>query len=144
MLKSCKYCGCTNLVKNGFVFGLQRYRCKGCSRNIREGDKRQKFDLEKKLKVIKCYLEGMGIRSISRLEGVSNPLVIQWIRHYSTIVKESLIGKAQQVSKKDIEVLEIDELFSYCQKKLPQSPFGWLLIGTEIKCLTLKSAKKEI
>ena len=36
---------------------------------------------------------------------------------------------------KDVEILEVDELFSYCQKKLPECTYGLLLIGTEMKLL---------
>lgn len=34
------------------------------------------------------------------------------------------------------QILEIDELFSYCQKKLTKSRFGLLLIESEIRLLT--------
>ena len=39
---------------------------------------------------------------------------------------------------RNIEILEIDELFTYVQKKLPESTYGLLLIGTEMKLLILK------
>ena len=35
------------------------------------------------MKVIKSYLEGVGIRSIERLEKVSAPMVIDWVRTFS-------------------------------------------------------------
>ena len=56
--------------------GVQRYKCKKCSGVFIEGDSHLKHGLEKRLKVINMYLEGVGIRSIERLEGVSNPLII--------------------------------------------------------------------
>ena len=37
---------------------------------------KRRYDYHKKLKVIKMYLEGVGIRSIERLEDVSNELII--------------------------------------------------------------------
>ncbi|MGC0371993.1 MAG: hypothetical protein DGJ47_000697 [Rickettsiaceae bacterium] len=70
----CKGCNSSNLVKNGRTrHGKQRYKCKDCGSNYGEGDKRLKYGLDKRVRVIKMYLEGMGIRSIERLEGVSNP-----------------------------------------------------------------------
>jgi len=45
-----------------------------------ENDIRIKYSPEKKLKVLKLYLENVGIRSIERLESVPNPLIIRWIR----------------------------------------------------------------
>jgi insertion element IS1 protein InsB len=144
MLNSCKHCGSNKLVKNGITLGKQRYRCNSCRKNSSYGDKRQKFGLDKQLKVIRCYLEGVGIRSISRLEGVSPPLILRWIKNTAKIIKDKLLNAANNSEKQHIEILEIDELFSYCQKKLLNSSFGLLLIGSEIKLLTLKSAKKEI
>ena len=79
-MEVCKNCGSESRIKSGFLKGKQRYECKDCGKTYREGDRRVKFSLEKKNKVIKSYLEGVGIRSIERLEGVSNPLIIRWIK----------------------------------------------------------------
>ncbi len=85
--------------------------------------------------MLKWYLEGAGIRSIERMEEVSAALIVCWIRKASLLLKEKII--AAQVPEKvtDIEILEVDELFTYCQKKLPEYTYGLLLIGTEIKLL---------
>ena len=37
----CKKCGSVNYVKNGYVYGKQRYKCKECGHNYIEGDERQ-------------------------------------------------------------------------------------------------------
>ena len=138
MTIKCKHCGGVAKVKYGVIEGKQRYKCKVCSKSYRVGDKREKYSSETKLKVIKLYLEGVGIMSIERLEGVPNPLIIYWIRRFSNILKDKL--KKVNVPKdiKDIQILEIDELFSYCKKKQTKSTYGLLLIESEIKLLTLK------
>ena len=33
------------------------------------------------------YLEGVGIRSIERLEKISSPLIIKWIRRFLHILR---------------------------------------------------------
>ena len=139
----CKHCGYDKYVKNGIVGGKQRYECKNCTKTFREGDLREVYTDEKRLRVVKWYLEGAGIMSIERMEGVPNPLIIRWVRQFSKIVKRHLINAANSEDTKNIEIMEVDELFSYCQKKLTKSTFGLLLIGTEIKLLTLLSAKRE-
>ncbi|MGX6960725.1 MAG: hypothetical protein ACIPMY_05925 [Rickettsia endosymbiont of Pentastiridius leporinus] len=138
MVGKCKNCGEGERVKNGYVQGKQRYKCKGCGKSYREGDLREKYSLEKKLKVIKWYLEGVGIMSIERMEGVPNPLIIKWIRKFSKILRQRLNEVEIPADAKEIEIIELDELFTYCQKKLTKSTYGLLLIGTEIKLLTLK------
>ena len=82
-MKNCKHCNSTKLTLSGIVKSKQRYRCKDCGKTSREGDKRIVYSLEKKIKVIKSYLEGVGIRSISRLENISATMVINLIRTFS-------------------------------------------------------------
>lgn len=123
---------------NGVVAGKQRYQCKDCKRTCRFGDKRVVHSHEKRMKVIKCYLEGVGIRSIERLENVHNPLIISWIRSFSKKLQEKLQNQKVSEDIRNIEILELDELFTYCQKKLQKSTFGLLLIGTEMKLLISK------
>jgi transposase len=134
----CKSCNSEQYVKNGYVGGKQRYKCKQCDKSFIEGDLREKYSIEKKLKCVKMYLEGVGIRTIERLEGVANPLIIKWIRKFSKILKAKLNEVEIPEDAKKIQIIELDELFSYCKKKLTKSTFGLLLIETEIKLLILK------
>lgn len=137
-MNHCKYCGCKQLVKNGFVAGKQRYRCKDCLKSIRDGDKRKKYNFEKQLKVLKLYLEGAGIRSISRMEGVSAPLIIDWVKNYDEIIRENLISAEIPGSIKDIQMLGLDELFTHYQKKDKESMHGLLWTESGIKLLISK------
>ncbi len=137
-MKECKNCGSSNLVKNGIVNGKQRYKCRGCNKNVREGDKRVKYSTETRLRVLKMYLEGVGIMSIERIEGVPNPLIIYWLRHFGEILKEKLRTTQIPDNMKNIDIVELDELFTYCQKKITKSSYGLLLTETGIALLTLK------
>ena len=134
----CKDCGRGNGVKNGYVEGKQRYKCKDCNKTYRTGDLRERYDSDKKLKVLLMYLEGVGIRTIERLENVPNPLIIKWIRKFSEILRQKLNETKIPDNAKDIQIIELDELFSYCQKKLTKSTYGLLLIESEVKLLTCK------
>ena len=138
-MESCKLCGSDKVKKNGFSSnGQQRYLCKSCCKTFGEGDKRVKYNLEKRLKVIKMYLEGIGLRSIERIEGISTPLIIKWIRGFSSMLRKELQEANIPDDTKNIDILELDELFTYCQKNFAKSTYGLLLIGTEIKLLQLK------
>ncbi|WP_339041173.1 hypothetical protein [Candidatus Lariskella endosymbiont of Hedychridium roseum] len=135
---SCKHCGRIGSTKNGYIKGRQRYKCLECKKSYKSGDMRVKYSLNKKMKVVSMYLEGVGIRSIERLEKVSSSLIIKWIRKFSKLLKQRLNDVTIPEDAKQISIIELDELFSYCQKKLTKSTFGLLLIGTEIKLLILK------
>ena len=54
---TCKHCGGSTLVKNGIIHNKQRYKCKSCGKNTREGDARVRYSTEQKIKVVKMYLE---------------------------------------------------------------------------------------
>ena len=134
----CKHCGSSSYVKSGIIHGKQRYLCKACLKTYRLGDLRERYTQEQRLKVLKMYLEGVGIRSIERLENVPNSLIIKWIRKYANILRQKLLSTPIPNDIKDIQILEVDELFSYIQKNKTKHTYGLLLIGLEIKLLTLK------
>jgi len=138
-MEYCKGCASKEIVKNGKgKDGLQRYKCKSCGSTYRDGDKRLKYGLEKRLRVITMYLEGIGIRSIERLENVSNSLIIYWIRHFSDLIRKELKRRPIPDSAKEIQIIELDELFTYYKKRPNQSMYGLLLIETETKLLISK------
>jgi transposase len=112
----CKHCAKDRLVKNGYVQGKQRYKCKSCDRSFRVGDLREKYSNEQRFRVIKWYLEGAGIMSIERMENVPNPLIIKWIRRFSKILRQRLNEVEIPEDAKKIQIIELDELFSYCKK----------------------------
>ena len=134
----CRHCGSEELSKDGIIGGKQRYKCKQCGRTTRENDKRYKYSVTKRLKVLEGYLEGIGIMSLERLFKVPNPLIIHWIRNYAKILSE-IITKATIAKKiEDIEILEMDELYSFCKKKDTEYMCGLLLTEKETKFLILQ------
>lgn len=138
-MEICKGCGGNKLIRNGRnKLGAQRYKCKNCACTFIEGDKRLKHGLEKRIKVINMYLEGVGIRSIERLEGVSNPLIIYWIRHFAELIRKEIRRRPIPENPKDIAIMEIDELFTYYKKRPNEPMYGLLLTETETKLLISK------
>lgn len=124
----CKHYRSDRIVKNGLTSNKkQRYKCRVCEKTFREGDERQIYDFGKKIKVLQLYLEGVGIRSISRVEGVSAPLIIDWIRDASGIIQKKLSETQLPKDIKEIQILELDELFTYCPKKTNKI-YVWLAV----------------
>ena len=93
-------------------------------------DNRLKYSNKKREKVIKMYLENVSIRSIERLEGVSEPLILKWIKKMGKEIKNKFnesINKIKDninnidekdIKKENIEILEIDEIVTYIKKNL--------------------------
>lgn len=136
-MTSCKYCGSKRVVKDGMLKGKQRYLCKECKRTSRSGDDREKYSIEKKIQVIKLYTEGMGMRSIERIEKVPIALLVHWFRNFGKMIREKLSATVIPDNVKDIAILEADELFTYYQKKHKKPTFGLLWTEAGIKLLIL-------
>ncbi len=148
MTIKCKNCLSDNFVKSGKINGKQRFKCKNCGCNFREGDKRKKYDIDFKLKTVNWVLDGAGIRSVARMENISAPLLLKWIKSFSRIIKSKLTKTITQ--KEKIDIVEIDELVSWIkknQKKIRKQEnlskenifsFGLLQIGDQSKLLILK------
>ena len=148
----CKYCNSNKINKCGKQNNKQRYRCKDCKRTfIIQQDERKKYSEEFKKEVIKWYLDNCGIRTIERRMKVSDTTIIRWIRKFGKMIKERLRNETidnipddlKELKKKDnIEILEADEIMTYVKKNLKIkdkiSGYGYLLIETAIKLLTLK------
>ena len=140
---NCKFCGKSNYKKYGFFGKKQKYKCKECGKVFVKGDDREKYSYDKKLKVIRMYLEGIGIRSIERLENVSAPLILKWIKGISKIIKNKLHTVAESINeenfkKENIEILEIDEITDIVKKKTKDFGYGLLLTETGIKLLIMR------
>ena len=135
---NCKHCGSSARVKNGIVRGKQRYRCKECRKVYCEGDLRERYSLEQKFRIMKMYLEGVGIRSIERIENISTPLIIKWIRKFSDILRKKLNETEIPADAKEIQILELDELLTYYQKKVKEPMCGLLWTESGIKLLISK------
>jgi len=143
----CGKCGSSKCTKNGSIRGKQRYCCKECRYNFVEGDERCKYSNKERSLVIRMYLNNCGFRRISEILNIPLSTVFVWIKKAGQIVDEMVKARQDQVG--DIEVLEMDELFTYVKKNLEKTrnpgglathtpEYGLLWIGTDLKLLSLK------
>src|SRR5215208_6072693 len=70
----CKGCGGEEHVKNGFMRGKQRYRCKACGLNFTNTPPRG-MPLRVKVEAVLLYLSGLSMNRTAKLLGVSTPSV---------------------------------------------------------------------
>ncbi len=119
----CPRCKSSNYTKAGFVKGVQRYKCKECQHLYTVSEKSTAKPMIVKRQALHLYLEGLGFRSIGRILRVSNVSVMKWIRAFGEQVEKIK-------SKQDIDVIEMDELYTYIGQKKALAGYGLLLIGT--------------
>ena len=134
-MKECKFCGGKKLVKNGIVRDLQRYRCNECKKNQVLGDRRMKYSNKIRYLALAMYLNSAGFRSIGRVLQVPFQLVHSWVRKAGELVENEIAKRPNPA--REIDILEMDELYTYIQKKSGKPEYGLLWIGTEMKLLRI-------
>ena len=139
-MEKCRHCGSERIIKTGHRDGQQKWRCKDCGKFQGEVDRREKYTEKERQTAIDLYLERCGFRRIARiLSGIFNrhvcyQTVIQWIKKEAKRI-ENLEPKKEE----NIQILEMDELYTYIKKNQIKSEFGLLSIGTGFVLLRLKS-----
>ena len=78
----CKACGREEQVKNGFMRGKQRYRCKACGLNFTDTPPRGK-PLALKVTAVLLYVSGLSMNRTAKLLGVSTPTVQDWLERFA-------------------------------------------------------------
>ena len=94
----CPKCKSPQSKKNGFRRAKQSYRCKNCGTQYVAHPGSRAYSPQIKQTCIEMYLNGMGIRGISRVTKISHPTILNWIKEAG----ESLSNEPQ-----DEEIPEI-------------------------------------
>lgn len=136
MSKQCRKCKSSNITKNGTQAGKQRYKCKDCGAVYR--DTLPKYSAEFKMEVIMMHLNSVGFRAIARLKNIHNSVVAYWVKQAGLIAKENFYKELEKVQNKSIQILEIDELFTYVKKKKPKRIYLLALTETHSELLISK------
>ncbi len=105
----CLKCGAEAFVKNGFVRGIQRYKCKNCGYQFTR-DTPRGCGMRTKVMALALYLSGMSMRAIGAILEVAGQSVMRWIKKFGREYA------AQPVEKMDEEI-EIDEMHHFVGKK---------------------------
>ncbi|MGH8557652.1 MAG: IS1/IS1595 family N-terminal zinc-binding domain-containing protein [Methylococcales bacterium] len=105
-----KHCGGKECVKNGMVYGRQRYRCKACGYNFTNSPRRGKPAAMKALAVLLYAMGNASFCMIARISGVDDVAVLKGrIRAQAEAIPEP------QVSG-DLWVPTLDEMWHFIQK----------------------------
>jgi transposase-like protein len=121
---NCPKCKSSEKVKSGKMNGKQRYKCKKCGCNFSvEKRSTEKSDEKKKL-ALQLYLEGLGFRAIGRILDINFVTIYYWIKKWGENV-------SLPKSEDPVEIVELDEIYSFVQHKKTITGFGLLLIDLE-------------
>ncbi len=129
-MATCYQCGCVRCVKNGFMQGQQRYRCKECGYNFINKPRRGRSQATLGLAVW-LYLSGLSQRRIARLLGVSTPAVLKWIKAFALKNAPKPVPAGEGVA-----VVELDEMWHFLKKSPAKSGYGRLIVLLQDSSLT--------
>ena len=112
----CRFCESKSVIKAGILCGKQRYKCKNCKRHFITDRRQRGIDPATKVKAFLLIKEGMSFRGVARFLGVSLSAVLKWFKEKASMIKV-IADKMLRDNQREIEVLEIDELWHFTQKK---------------------------
>jgi transposase len=115
----CKGCGGEEHIKNGFMRGKQRYRCKACGLNFTDTPLPGK-PLAMKVTAVLLYVSGLSMNRTAKLLGVSTPTIQAWIEQFAKIYAQKPAPEGRAV------VIELDEMWHYLKKSRTSSGSGRL------------------
>jgi transposase len=111
-MAKCKKCGSMKNVKNGRVGGRQRYKCRDCGCNFREGDARANPQITAKLAMcLLIHAMGKGsFRMLGKLFGMDHASLYRMIRKFG----ESL---PKPKAAERIREMQFDEMMHFIGSK---------------------------
>lgn len=119
----CKHCNNKELVKRGMQHNKkgkkQIYKCKKCDRVFVIGDDRfdlKKYPIKLREQIMRTYLSKTSIRGIEYIFDVHNSLVSKWIKRCGKNINKLQEQVNKSKDPKEIDILEVDELFTYIKK----------------------------
>lgn len=103
----CPKCGNSHTVKSGVVKGRQRFLCKACHYFFTVFKDGKNIDPYYVIKALQLYIEGVSLREIERLIGVSHVSVMNWVKKYKVQAPENMEYRPTY------KVLKHSELLTY-------------------------------
>ena len=115
----CKRCVSEEHVKNGFMRGKQRYRCRACGLNFTDTPPRG-MSLQVKVTAVLLYVSGLSMNRTAKLLGVSTPTIQAWLEQFAAAYAQKPEPEGRAV------VIELDEIWHYLKKSPSRSGSGRL------------------
>lgn len=112
---NCKKCSSSKSVKNGFIRGHQRYKCKDCGCIYTDTPPCGKPVSMKALALILYTIGNASLGMIGRILGVSTVSVLRWVRKEAEKLPEPSVSRASTV-------IQIDEMWHFVNGK--KTKFG--------------------
>lgn len=132
MENSCPKCLQNNIVKSGIIKDKQRFLCKDCNYYFTVKKLGKQIDDYFVTKALQLYLEGLSLREIERIIGVSHVTISSWVKKYN--IKRPPHSDFHPVYK----VFKQNELIEFMQNEQNIKGSGLLITEFGDKYMMLK------
>ncbi len=85
----CPECGGEHIRKNGHRQHKQNYICVSCRRQFLTQYEPRGYSEDVKRLCLKMYVNGMGVRAISRVTDIAHPTILNWIEQSGELLPDS-------------------------------------------------------
>jgi transposase-like protein len=92
--------------------GSQRYLCKGCGHKYTPEPKTQGYEEAVRQQALRMYVDGLNLRRIGRILGMSYQSVANWAKAYAAQLPDTPPAPATPVA-----VAELDEVYTFVEQK---------------------------
>jgi len=120
----CPKCKSGHHVKDGILYGRQRYKCKSCRYHYTVERKSDVKPPDTKRLAFEMYLEGFGFRSIGRILKISYGTVYVWVKEWRSKMP---IPRRESSA----EAVGLEKLLAHIASKKDAANYGLLLIDLE-------------
>ena len=113
MSMQCPECKSTHINKNGKKKGKQNYICVDCRRQFLDCYQTNRgYSNEFKRECLTMYVNGLGLRAIGRVKGVSHVAIMNWVKEVGKLLPDAYDPETIP------QVGELDELETFvgCKK----------------------------
>lgn len=130
--KHCPKCQGEETTKSGIVQDRQRYRCKQCGYHFSVDKIGRQVDPYYVTKALQLYLEGISLREIERLLGISHASVLNWVKAYGI----SRIGTSGY--RPTYQIVNHSELLVFMQHSASLKGMGMIITEVGDKYMIIK------
>ena len=85
----CPDCGDEHIRKNGHRQHKQNYICVGCGRQFLSEYEPKGYSQDVKRLCLRMYVNGMGVRGISRVTDIVHATILNWIEQSGAMLPEA-------------------------------------------------------
>jgi transposase-like protein len=128
----CPKCSNENISKSGIISGRQRYKCKNCNYHFSVAKLGKSIDKYYVIKALQLYLEGISLREIERIIGVSHVSVMNWVKEYGIKAPEN------SDYRPTYKIFNHEELVKFMSKKSEIAGSGMIITELGDKFMVIK------